>query len=100
MPRLFLQPIRVGTGEDEEGALILIEDRLVGVLVHLSRQHGPLAGCWFLEASFGPTLDVITRPIFPDLDAARTWIIDRIANEGGHGPGWDQWRERPGDPAH
>jgi hypothetical protein len=45
--RLFLteQPVQVGVGcDDKEGCLIFAEDRLVAVLVRLSRLHEELAG--------------------------------------------------------
>ena len=77
MPRLLLEPIRVASGNDEEGMLVLLEDRLVGVLVRLSSEHGASAGHWFLEASFGPVLDMVSHPIFQDLDTAQDWFKSR-----------------------
>jgi len=82
VPHLALQPVRVATGEDEEGRLVLVDDCLIAVLVRLSRQHGEIAGHWFLEASFGPALDAMAWPTFPDLKAAERWIVSRIAEQG------------------
>lgn len=78
MPHLSLEPIRVATGTDDEGMLVLIEDRLVAVLVRLSSAHGELAGQWFLEASFGQVLDLVSHPTFQDLHAAQDWIMTRF----------------------
>ncbi len=51
---LTLQPVRVGTGSDEEGMLVSDDDqRLVAVLTHLSDQYGSVSGHWYLEAGFG-----------------------------------------------
>jgi hypothetical protein len=51
---LTLQPVRVGTGSDEEGMLVFDDDqRLVAVLTHLSDQYGSVSGHWYLEAGFG-----------------------------------------------
>ena len=77
MSQLLLQPVRVDAGGDEEGLLVLVDDQLVGVLVRLSVQHASLAGRWFLEASFGPTLEASPAPTFSDLGAAREWIDRR-----------------------
>jgi hypothetical protein len=42
---LNLQPVRVGTGSDEEGMLVFADDqRLVAVLTHLSDQYGDVSG--------------------------------------------------------
>lgn len=75
----LLQPVRVGTGSDEEGLLVFDADqRLVAVLVRLSEHHGGLglAGHWFLEAGFGP-VDGCDYPTFADLDQAQEWIERR-----------------------
>jgi hypothetical protein len=51
---LSLQPVRVGTGSDEEGLLVFDDDqRLVAVLTHLGDQYGDVSGHWYLEAKFG-----------------------------------------------
>jgi hypothetical protein len=51
---LSLQPIRVATGFDEEGMMVLDqEQRLVAVLVRLSDENEVAPGQWFLEAGFG-----------------------------------------------
>lgn len=78
---LTLQPIRVATGFDEEGVLIFDKDqRLVAVLTRLSEQNEVAPGQWFLEAGFG-WLDGINHPTFMDLDAAQSWINQRLAKE-------------------
>ena len=78
---LTLQPVRVGTGADEEGMLVFDKDRrLVAVLTHLSDQHEDLSGRWFLEVGFG-RLDGPDHPTFADLDAAQNWIRQRLAGE-------------------
>jgi hypothetical protein len=41
---LTLQPVRVGTGSDEEGMLVFDDDqRLVAVLTHLGDQYGDVS---------------------------------------------------------
>ena len=76
---LTLQPVRVATGSDEDGMLVFTdEQRLVAVLTHLSEQHGRAAGHWYLEAGFG-WLDGPNHPIFPDLDVAKDWLLQRMA---------------------
>jgi hypothetical protein len=51
---LTLQPVRVGTGSDEEGMLVFDDDqRLVAVLTHLGNQYDSVSGHWYLEAGFG-----------------------------------------------
>jgi hypothetical protein len=76
-----LQPIRVATGVDEEGMLVLDErERLVAVLTRLGEPHDGLAGRWFLEAGFGH-LDEPDHTTFADLDAAQDWIGKRLAPE-------------------
>lgn len=75
---LFLQPVRVATGSDEEGMLVFTDDqRLVAVLTRLGDQHEELSGRWFLEANFG-RLDGLHHLTFADLDAAQDWISERL----------------------
>ena len=75
-----LQPIRVATGFDEEGMMVLDEEqRLLAVLVHLSDKNEVAPGQWYLEAGFG-RLDGINRPTFADLDATQEWISQRLAH--------------------
>jgi hypothetical protein len=46
--------MRVATGFDEEGMLVLDEEqRLVAVLVRLSDENEVAPGQWYLEARFG-----------------------------------------------
>jgi hypothetical protein len=77
---LSLQPIRVATGFDEEGMMILDEQkRLVAVLVRLSDENEVAAGQWYLEAGFG-RLDGGSHPLFSNLDMAQEWISQRLAH--------------------
>jgi hypothetical protein len=50
----------------------------MAVLVHLSDDHDGLAGMWLLEVGFRP-VDDPSPPTFYDLDAAQTWIEQRLA---------------------
>jgi hypothetical protein len=76
---LTLQPVRVGTGSDEEGMLVFDHDqRLVAVLTHLSDQYGDVSGHWYLEAKFG-LLEGLNHPTYANLDAAQESIRQRLA---------------------
>ena len=76
---LTLQPVRVGTGADEEGMLVFDKDRrLVAVLTHLGDHYDGVSGHWFLEVGFG-RLEGPDHPTFADLDAAQTWISQGLA---------------------
>ena len=72
-----LKPIEVAS-VDREGQLILFNGALVGVLVKLSNLHGELAGSWYLETGYNGLRD--ERLTFPDLDAAKRWINDRLSD--------------------
>jgi hypothetical protein len=73
-------PVRVATGFDEEGMLVLDgEERLVAVLVRLSDGNEVAPGQWYLEAGFG-WLDGPGHPIFSNLDLAQAWIGQRLAD--------------------
>ena len=73
-----LQPVRVATGFDEEGVMVLDEEqRLLAVLVRLSDHNEVAPGHWFVEAGFGP-LDGKDHPTF-SLDMAQDWISWRLA---------------------
>jgi len=75
---LSLQPVQVATNSDDaESQLVFADGFLVAVLVRLSAQHGLDAGKWFLEAGFGP-VDPVCPPVFPDLGAARNWILRQL----------------------
>ncbi len=75
-----LQPVRVSTGFDEEGMMVLdSENRLVAVLVRLSDDNEVAPGQWYFEAGFGP-LDGGNHPIFSNLDMAQDWISQHLAN--------------------
>ncbi len=74
-----LQPMRVATGFDEEGMMVLDEEqRLVAVLVRLSDENEVAPGQWYLEAGFGRS-DGSSHPTFADLDLAQAWIAQRLA---------------------
>jgi len=76
---LTLQPIRVATGFDEDGMLVLDEEqRLVAVLVRLSDENEVAPGQWYLEAGFG-RIDGINHPTFSNLDKVHDWISQRLA---------------------
>ncbi len=75
---LTLQPMRVATGFDEEGMMILDEQRLVAVLVRLSDENEVAPGQWYLEAGFG-RIDGGSHPLFSNLDMAQDWISQRLA---------------------
>jgi hypothetical protein len=76
---LTLQPIRVATGFDEDGMMVLDEQqRLVAVLTHISDENEIAPGQWYLEVGFG-RIDGINHPAFADLDAAQDWIGQRLA---------------------
>ncbi len=76
---LTLQPIRVATGFEEDGMMVLDEeDRLVAVLVRLSDENEVAPGQWYLEAGFGQ-IDGVQHPGFADLDTAQDWISQRLA---------------------
>jgi hypothetical protein len=73
------QPMRVATGFDEEGMMVLDEkQRLVAVLVRLSDENEVAPGQWYLEAGFG-RIDGGSHPTFSNLDLAQDWISERVA---------------------
>jgi hypothetical protein len=75
---LTLQPIRVATGFDDEGMMVLDEEqRLVAVLVRLSDENEVAPGQWYLEAGFG-RIDGTNH--FSNLDMAQDWISQRVAD--------------------
>jgi hypothetical protein len=77
---LSVEPMRVATGFDEEGMLVLDgAKRLVAVLVRLSDDNEVAAGQWYLEAGFG-WIDGTTHPLFSNLDLAQDWISQRLAD--------------------
>ena len=78
--RFTFQPMRVATGFDEEGMLVLDgQKRLVAVLVRLSDSNEVAAGQWYLEAGFG-RIDGTNHPTFSNLDLAQDWISERVAH--------------------
>jgi hypothetical protein len=76
---LTLQPIRVATGFEEEGMMVLDkEERLLAVLVRLSDDNEVAPAQWYLEAGFG-RIDGTNHPIFSNLDMAKDWISRHLA---------------------
>lgn len=76
---LTLQPVLVPSGEGGEARLVFYRGWLVAVLVQLSALHEDHAGWWFLEKGFD-RLDRPNSPVFPDLEAAATWIAAHLAD--------------------
>lgn len=77
---LKFEPVMVHTGsDDEEGLLVFANDRLVAVLVRLSKQHEKSAGCWFVESSFGIR---DRHRTFTDVSSAEAWISGELAAIG------------------
>ena len=78
---LTLHPIRVATGFDEDGMMVLDgEQRLTAVLVRLADDNEGAPGHWDLEASFGQ-IDGVSHPTFATLDAAQDWLSQHLARE-------------------
>ena len=76
---LTFQPMRVATGFEEEGTLVLDEDqRLLAVLVRFSDENEIAPRQWYVEAGFG-RLDGKDHPTFSNLDMAQDWISQRLA---------------------
>lgn len=76
---LTFQPIRVATGFDEEGMLILDEEqRLLAVLTHLSDAYDGLSGHWYMEPKFGVP-EGLGQPTYLDLDTAREANAQHLA---------------------
>ena len=74
---LRLEPVRVGTGsDDEDGRLIFKDDALVALLVRLSDNHDEDAGKWLLEAEFRCDCGE-PAALFDDLDQAQAWFARR-----------------------
>jgi hypothetical protein len=74
------EPVRVRTGSpDEEGLLVLRDERLVAVLVRLSEQHAEDAGKWVVEAGFAFP-DTARDQVFTELDDAEAWFNRHIGD--------------------
>lgn len=73
------EAITLDTGDDDDRAVLVLRDgRLTAVLSRLSAMHEELAGQWFVEAMFGPTLNA-QQHVFADPDEFVSWL----AEEGG-----------------
>ena len=70
------EPIRVGTGHDEEGVLAFFDDQLVAVLTHLGPDNEVAPGHWFVEHAFFLVGSSSENPVFADLDAAGAWLAE------------------------
>ena len=81
MSRLEFHPLLVNTcSADEEGRLIVVDGRLVGVLVQLQAdEQATRRGQWNLEAGFGPLAGYAPEP-FGDLEEARRWITRALSD--------------------
>ena len=79
---LRLEPVRLALRNDVEGRLVFGDDALLAILVRLSRGHEAGAGSWFLEVAFG-RLEGRIQPIFADLAAAQSWIMERLQRPPG-----------------
>jgi hypothetical protein len=80
---ITFQPIPVALDDEKvEGCLVLVDSHLVAVMVRLSPSHEELAGKWFAEALFG-SLAEEDKPVFADLEEARTWIMSRVQADAG-----------------
>jgi hypothetical protein len=74
-PAIAFQSIAIAAQSiDDEGRLVLVDDRLAAVLVLLRDDvHGEHRGCWFLEAAFGDFAGG-AHTLFESLDAAARWF--------------------------
>ena len=72
------EQVAVATGHEEAGVLAFCADRLLGVLVKLADDNAVAPGCWYLEASFGPSTG--EHPTFSDLDQAAASLACNTPN--------------------
>jgi hypothetical protein len=73
--------VRVGTGSDEEGMLILDDKpRPMAGLPLLGDHYGDVSGPWYVKAKFG-LLDRLDHPTHADLDRAQESIRQHLARE-------------------
>jgi hypothetical protein len=77
---ISFRPIEVATSEGGGGYLVLEGERLVAVIVELSALHGDKAGCWYVEAQFGPLEGPPPLP-FATLDAVEAWVARRLGSD-------------------
>ena len=81
--RSTVQAVTVETGSrDEDGRLVLVNDRLLAVLVRLERDEGvepEFWGRWFLEAGFGPYGGRGSGTIlFVACEEAQIWACEQV----------------------
>ena len=84
------QPITIAADHDTDGRLILVDDRLSGVLVRLDALHEENHGRWFLETGFGQLTNAIGT-IF-DVEKA----VNGVAGNGLHDYLGNRSTEAPG----
>ncbi|WP_262269983.1 response regulator [Microvirga yunnanensis] len=88
------QRVRVDTGSaDEDGLLVLRDNKLVAVLVQVSTEIGDpeLRNQWFLEAGFGPCLGRRQgHGVFGSLAAAAAWIQQAVSEADARQRAWVQ----------
>ena len=78
-----LQPLRVATGFDEEGMMVLDEEqRLVAVLVRLSDENEVAPGQWYLEAGFGQIDGVQSPRLLPIWTPPKTGSASALHMDG------------------
>lgn len=71
---ILFRPIAVDTTSgDQEGQLVVRNDKLIAVLVKLSSDHGELSGRWFVEKGFG-AFNGPGHPTFASLQLAEQWF--------------------------
>ena len=85
---ISLQPVRVSVGPlDEEGQMVLVDDTLVAVLVHLTGPYDNphLHGKWFVQMGLGPLSE--GDEVFSTLEEAEDWVLQHYLAERKRGSG-------------
>ncbi len=70
------RPIRVAVDGEDDGRLVCLDGRLVGVLTHLATEFEGQPEGWFLEAGIGDYA-VAVPPVFASLNEAALWFEAR-----------------------
>lgn len=79
---ISFQPIQIADEPDGDGQLVMVDERLAGVLVRLDDElHGEHGGGWFLEAGFGRLSKAAGTVVFVTLGQAMEWL-DRYLQMG------------------
>lgn len=63
---------------DSSGLLVLRGGALLAIAAELGDIHGELAGAWFLEIAFHPSIPARPDP-FPDIAALGSWLGAQFA---------------------